>query len=349
MKSISFAYMVLLLAVMACGTGGNKTASGDAVDEAWVLAAPAGFIVDTVSIDTLSVTNPFMTYDAGSGMYHLVADGGHMWLSSDLRLWTGPYNVILPDSSSWIAGASSVYSPEIHKHGGRYYYMASFERADAMVSGCDGKPFSRRSCSTLVADKITGPYRSTDATASLLDVRERAMHPTFCTDEYGVGYMIYNHDASQNGDGTVQIVRLTEDFGRRMGEAYVMFQASMLSWSRSMVNGEASFSPVMESPDLFITEGGRMGIMFTSRIGEEKAIGVAYSETGHLDGPWVMEPAPLMSGNVGNANMFHDYDGTLVLVAHKDTVIAGVERTVLQLFKMDSQFEKLQVKGNYKF
>jgi hypothetical protein len=116
-----------------------------------------------------------------------------------------------------------------------------------------------------------------------------------------------------------------------------------------MVNGEASFSPVMESPDLFITEGGRMGIMFTSRIGEEKAIGVAYSETGHLDGPWVMEPAPLMNCNVGNANMFHDYDGTLVLVAHKDTVIAGVERTVLQLFKMDSQFEKLQVKGNYKF
>ena len=198
MKSISFAYMVLLLAVMACGTGGNKTASGDAVDEAWVLAAPAGFIVDTVSIDTLSVTNPFMTYDAGSGMYHLVADGGHMWLSSDLRLWTGPYNIILPDSSSWIAGASSVYSPEIHKHGGRYYYMASFERADAMASGSDGKPFPRRSCSTLVADKITvvtKPYGTDEA---------------YIWESEGVsGYSIGN--STKNGYGTEICLHLKPD------------------------------------------------------------------------------------------------------------------------------------------
>jgi hypothetical protein len=46
-----------------------------------------------------------------------------------------------------------------------------------------------------------------------------------------------------------------------------------------------------------------MGILFTSYIGDEKAIGVAYTMTGEYgyNGPWVVEPRPLLTGNVGSA------------------------------------------------
>ena len=348
MKNILQVYMFVLLALASCGVGGNKGASNDVANE-WVPTVPDGAMADTVSIDTMSVENPFITYDRESNMYYMVADGGYMWMSKNMHLWHGPYNVLMQNPSVWTNKATAVFSPEIHRFNGKFYYMASFERADTLVAGTDGVPFPRRSCIALVSDKLTGPYMTIDVAGNLLDEREKAIHPTFCTDDYGAGYMIYNHDASQNGDGTVQIVRFTEDLGRRMGEAYVMFTASRNSWSRAADGDKETFSPIMEAPYLFMTEGGRMGILFTTYIGEEKALGVAYTESGHLDGPWVIEPQPFMTGNVGGAMMFTDYDGTRVMVVQKDTVIDGVEKHLPRLFKMETQFEKLQIKGYYKF
>ena len=348
MKSRALTYLLLLLMLASCGMGGKNASSADAVVDAWVLSAPSGMSVDTMDIDDMDIKNPFILYNNESDMYCMVADGGYMWLSKNLRMWEGPYSVLMQDSASWIGESPVVTSPEIHKHGGKYYYMATFERTDTMVMGTDGKLFARCSCVALVADDVTGPYRTIDVNSNLLDVSEKAQHPTYCTDEYGVGYMIYNHDACQNGDGTVQIVRFTDDFGRRMGEAYVMFTASQNTWSRTS-GGKDTFSPVIESPYLFITDEGGIGILFTTYMGAEKALGVAYSETGHLNGPWVIEPEPLVTGNVGGAMMFTDYDGTLVMVAQKDTIMDGAQKSMTRFYKMDSQFEKLQIKGYYKF
>ena len=94
-----------------------------------------------------------------------------------------------------------------------------------------------------------------------------------------------------------------------------------------------------------------MGILFTSYIGGEKAIGVAYTQTGEYgyNGPWIVEPEPLLTGNVGSASIFRDYDGTMVLAVSKDTVIDGVVKSVPQLYKLDMQFDKLKIEGHYKF
>ena len=341
-------YIVLLLLLVSCGTGGRRNVVGDDAC-GWVPGTPAGILADTVAIDTMGVSNPFITYDDASDMYYMLADGGYMWMSRNMRLWHGPYDVMMQDTASWIGKAPDVYSPEIHSYNGRYYYMATFERSDTLVSGTDGKPFPRTSCTVHVADRITGPYMTIDAGRSLLDVHEKALHPTFCTDEYGAGYMIYCHDASQNGDGTVQIVLFSDDLGHRLGDAYIMFTASMNDWSGIVVDGKNVFSPVMEAPFHFVTDGGMVGLLFTTYVAGEKAIGVAYSETGHLDGPWNIEPEPLIKGNVGGASMFRDYDGTLVMTIQKDTIINGKEMSVPRLLKMESQFEKLQIKGYYKF
>ena len=56
-----------------------------------------------------------------------------------------------------------------------------------------------------------------------------------------------------------------------------------------------------------------------------------------------------MRGNVGGASLFNDYDGTLVMVLHKDTVIAGNNIKVPKFVKMDSQFDKLKNRGYYNF
>ena len=339
----------LFLAFMLASCGGNE--KGGVQGDGWTFAPPAGMVLDTVSMDNMEMKNPFIRYEREDDCYYMVGDGGYMWVSGDLRSWVGPYDVLDQDTASWIGAEPVITSPEIHKFAGKYYYMATFERPDVMLQGADGRPFARRSCVALVADDVRGPYRTIDGGSSLLVENEMAAHPTFGVDPLGASYMIYTHQGEQNGNGTVQIVRFSDDLGCRVGEAYIMFSAVENIWSGDVVDGERRFSPVMEAPFLFITDEGEMGILFTSYIGGEKAIGVAYTMTGEYgyNGPWVVEPQPLLTGNVGSASIFTDYDGTKVLVVNKDTVVDGVVKSVPQLFKLDMQFDKLKIEGHYKF
>lgn len=340
-------YLFWAFMLVACG-GNEKSA---VQSDGWAFAPPAGVALDTISMDDMELGNPFIRYERGDDCYYMVGDGGYMWVSGDLRSWVGPYDVLDQDTASWIGVAPVITSPEIHKFGGKFYYMATFERPDVVVPDADGRPFARRSCVALVADDIRGPYRTIDSNSSLLVESEMAAHPTFGIDYLNASYMIYTHQGEQNGDGTVQIIRFSDDLGRRVGEAYIMFSAAKNVWSGSVVDGERRFSPVMEAPFLFITDEKEMGILFTSYIGDEKAIGVAYTKTGEYgyNGPWVVEPQPLLTGNVGSASIFTDYDGTKVLVVGKETVVDGVVKCVPQLFKLDMQFDKLKIEGHYKF
>ena len=326
-----FTYFSMLFLLSACSVG-DKNVANSCI---WEMQPVFG-VCDTVNIDTMNIKNPFIVYDRKADMYYMTGDEGLVWKSKELHLWIGPYNVLVHDTASWLGTSPVITSPEIHKFANKYYYMATFETAEHC------------SCETLVADSITGPYKTIDSRNYLLDVDEIAVNPTFCSDEFKNGYMIYNHSGEQNGNGTVQIVLFAKDFERRLGEAYVMFSASKIAWSHKNVNGERQFSPVLESPYLFYSGDEGLGILFTAYNGDDKAIGVAYSETGTLNGPWVVEEEPLLRG-FDSVAMFDDYDGTLVMVASKDTVINGVEKTVPKLIKTDSQFEKLKIKGYYKF
>lgn len=343
-------YILAVSFMLSCG--GEKKAESPApaevqsvVDEVYVPTTPDGKPAVQCCIDTMDIKNPYIYYDKPTDSYYMTGDGGHIWVSKGLKVWEGPYVALAQDAASWVGASPVVTAPEIHKYNNRYYYMASFAREGLFVEGTDGQPFVRQSCTTLVADNITGPYKTVDSNANLLDEREMASHPTFCTDELGVGYMIYDHLAKQNGDGTVQIVRLTEDLGRRMGEAYVMFTASQNSWSK---NVKGTFSQEMEAPYLFLTDTGCMGILFTTMMGTEPAVGVAYSSTGTLNGPWEIESEPLLKG-VASSSIFKDYDGTPVMVVQKDTIIGGKDISVPRLLKLETQFDKLQIKGYYKF
>ena len=347
MRNSFVIYLFFALILASCGGNGKSGVHGDG----WCFAPPAGVALDTVSMDDMDMKNPFIRYEYDDNCYYMVGDGGYMWVSADLRSWVGPYDVLDQDTASWIGAEPVITSPEIHRFAGKYYYMATFERPDVMASDADGRPFARRSCVALVADDIRGPYRTIDSGSSLLVESEMAAHPTFGVDHLGASYMIYTHQGEQNGDGTVQIIRFSDNLGRRVGEAYIMFSASKNVWSGNVVDGERRFSPVMEAPFLFVTDEKEMGMLFTSYIGDEKAIGVAYTQTGEYgyNGPWEIEPQPLLTGGVGSASIFADYDGTKVLVVGKDTVVDGVAKSVPQLFKLDMQFDKLKVEGHYKF
>lgn len=315
------------------------------------LRAPAGVAVAQVAIDTMDLANPFVIYDGAKDIYYMTGDGGYLWRSTDMRVWEGPFDVLRPSQASLVGTGAVVASPEIHKYKGRYYYMATFVQPEVVIDTVAGKPVLRTSCEIFASDSITGPYEQLTAEKPLLAPDYMAVHPTFCEDELNVGYLIYNNAAEQSGNATVQIIRLGRNLDVQVGEPYVMFSASQNVWSSAVAeNGEKSYSPVMRAPFMFDTRGGELGILFDTAIDGASAIGVAYTEKGHgLNGPWHIEPQPLLTGNVGGPMLFKDYDGTLVMALHKDTVVGGVKKSVPQFMKMDSQFDKLKVKGHYKF
>ena len=337
MKKVSAICFLSALLLAACG-GGKGSEGVQQGCEAWQFAPPAGSVLDTVVIDTMDVKNPFICYERLDDHYYMVADGGYLWQSKDLYNWVGPYDVLLPDSASWAGKAPLITSPEIHRYKGKYYYLATVEAQGT----------ARCSCVALVAENIKCPYRTIDAKSSLLALEEIAAHPTFGIDYLNAAYMIYAREGDKGEGSAMQIIRFSDDLGRRVGEPYEMFTASQCEW-RSGTDGNSL--PMIEAPCLFATDEEGFGILFTTYIDGKKALGVAYSETElyGYNGPWNVEPQPLLRDGVSSASIFADYDGTMVLAVAKDTVIGGVEKCFPRLFKLDMQFEKLMIKGHYKF
>ena len=343
MKNIYIILFAVCAFVISCGTGTRKAGEQG-------LSAVDGIPVHTVSIDTMELRDPFIFFDKEARVYYMTGTGGYVWTSDNLRQWTGPYNVLQLDTTMWMGSKPTIWAPEIHKFKGKFYYIATFTRPDVIIDRVAGRDIPRRSCEMFVADNIQGPYKPMSTERPLLRADQPALDATFCDDEYGAGYIIYGHEWIQNWDGTVQIIRLSDDFTKQLGEPFVMFTASQNVWSSGVDSlGNKSFSPVMDAPFLFDTEGGSLGILFSTYIDDEYSVGVAYSTMYGLNGPWEIEPEPLLRGNHGHPMLFKDFDGTLVMAVHQDTVMNNRRTSVPRLIEVDDQFEKLKVKGYYNF
>lgn len=337
MKRHLLTYIAALL-LAACGNNNVEN---------WELRTPDGSDARIVSIDTMEMSNPFIIFDKSRLTYYMTGDGGYVWKSRDLHKWNGPYNVLSLDTLEWMGAHPQITAPEIHKYNDKYYYVATFTRPDVTIDNVDGNDVPRRSCQLLVADSIEGPYKPIPAEMPLLRADQASRGATFITDEYDSGYLIYSHDWIQSREGTTQIILMTKELSRQIGEPYIMFQASQNPWSKE--EGDEP-SPIMDGPWLFDTEERELGMLFTTEIDGKGALGVAYSEKDHgLNGPWHIMPNPLLTGGYGQAMLFNDFDGSLVMVLHKDTVINGKRKNIPQLIEVDNQFAQLKIKGKYNF
>ena len=333
--------LIYLLAVLSISSCKQQ-------DEAdWTLTTPDGLPARIVSVDTMDLRNPFISLDWDNLTYYMTGDGGYIWKSKNLREWQGPYNALMLDEKQWMGTSPQITAPEIHRFNKKYYYVATFTRDDVAIDTVGTTLIPRRSCQLLQSDNIYGPYKAIETQAKpLLSAEEASRGATFTYDAYGVGYIIYSHDWVQNRVGTTQIIRLSDDCTKQVGDPYIMFDADKKGWNKSNI----SPSPIMDGPFIFDTEEGSLGIMFATEIDGEGALRVAYSKEGcGLNGPWTVEKEPLLTGGYGQATIFKDFDGTLVLVLHKKSIIGGETRYIPQFLELDNQYKKLKIKGKYNY
>ena len=241
-----------------------------------------------------------------------------------------------------------IWAAELHEYKGKYYYFATFTNSDVIIDRYRGNDIPRRASHVLVSDAPGGPYMM-KGDATYLPADKPTLDGTFWVDSDGKPYMVYCYEWLQNFDGTIEKIELKPDLSGSVGEGKLMFRASSCPWSReSTRDGSVKPNMVTDGPYLFRTGTGRLGMIWTSWIGDVYTQGVAYSESGTLDGPWVHEKNPITPPNFGHGMLFRTLDGKWLMSVHSHKNINGHYLRIPHLFEVDLSGDKLEVGKEYR-
>jgi beta-xylosidase len=241
-----------------------------------------------------------------------------------------------------------IWAAEIHKYNGKYYYFATFTNHKKIIGEYRGIALERRACHVLVSDRAEGPYVP-QGDSIYLPANKLTLDGTFWVDTDGKPYMVFCGEWLQNWNGTIEKIRLKDDLSGTVGESEVLFRAFDSPWSREVVDGDTIANKVTDGPWLFRTKTGRLGMLWTSWVYNVYTQGVAYSESGTLDGPWVQETEPITPPNYGHGMLFRDFEGRLLMSVHSHQEINGRYHRVPHLFEIDDSGDRIKVVREFNF
>lgn len=300
-----------------------------------------------VPLDSIALSDPFILADHNTNMYYMTGTGGMLWKSKDLKLWDGPLKVINTDPKSWMGPRPMIWAAEIHQFRGKYYYFATFTNQSVRIDTVKGNIIERRASHVLVSDKPDGPYVPM-ADSTYLPADKPTLDGTFWVDCDGKPYMVYCYEWLQNWNGTIEKIELKPDLSGSVGEGKVLFRAFDSPWSREKdENGNDIPNKVTDGPFLFHTSTGRLGMLWTSWIYTAYTQGVAYSESGTLDGPWIQEKEPISPPDYGHGMLFRTLNGKPLMAVHSHKNVNGRFRRIPHLFEVDLSGDKLVVGKPY--
>jgi hypothetical protein len=88
-------------------------------------------------------------------------------------------------------------------------------------------------------------------------------------------------------------------------------------------------------------------MIWTSWAFSDYVQGVAYSESGRLDGPWVHQEELITPPNFGHGMMFRTFEGKLLMAAHSHRSENGRYIRIPHLFEVDDSGDRIVVSGPY--
>lgn len=300
-----------------------------------------GFRVDCPR-DSIRLSDPCILADEDTQMYYMTGTGGRLWVSDNLDRWTGPYRFIEPDTASWMGATPEIWAAELHRYKDKYYCLATFTNNDIFTGRFKDMDLPRRASHVLVSDVPWGPYRPV-SDADYLPADRPTLDGTLWVDRDGAPYMVYCGEWISNWDGTMEQVRLKDDLSGSVGTGTIMFRASESPWSREKLGGRVVPNRVTDGPWLFRTDTGRLGMIWTSWVYDVYTQGVAYSESGTLDGPWTQEPEPITPPDYGHGMLFRDLSGRWLMSVHSHRNENGRYIRIPQIFEVDLSGDRLKV------
>ncbi|MBN2637312.1 MAG: family 43 glycosylhydrolase [Prolixibacteraceae bacterium] len=305
--------------------------------------------IRTIAFDDISMSDPFIYPHQETKTYYLTGTGGRLYKSKDLKMWEGPYSVI-DVSGTWMEG-NFVAAGEISKYGDKYYYAGTWSDRTNLIENVPRRyNVPTNQTQLLVSDSPEGPY------TPLVKDHDFCLGPEdwdiidgTLYEENDTMYMVIVHEWTQLIDGTMAYMPLSKDLTHRTAEPTTIFRASEAPWSKEMNSiGEATFGLKMpgwvtDGPQMFRTQTGKLGMLWSSWGINRYAQGVAYSESGSIKGPWLQEEEPLKGDNSGHGMLFTTFEGKRLMVIHHD---AGNGRKP-QFYEVDDSGDKLILGERY--
>ncbi len=297
---------------------------------------------ENIPLDSIRLSDPAILADKETKMYYMTGTGGRLWKSKDLKYWKGPYQVVEIDTNSWMGPKPMIWAAELHKYRDKYYYFATFTNEKIKIDTVGEHIIPRRASHVLVSNAPDGPYvPMKDAT--YLPPENPTLDGTLWVEDE-TPYMIYCGEWLQNGNGTMSKIQLKPDLSGSVGVRDTLFRAFDAPWSRELNSvGDTIPSKVTDGPWLFKTKTGKLGMLWTSWVHDVYTQGIAYSENGTLDGPWVQEKEPITPPNFGHGMLFRTLEGKLLMSVHSHRSIDGRYFRYPNLFEVDDSGDKLVV------
>ena len=299
---------------------------------------------ENVPRDSIYLSDPAILADTVTSTYYMTGTGGLLWKSKDLDYWSGPYVVAETDTASWMGKRPMIWAAELHPYNGKYYYFATFTNPrEIILTNQEGVDVPRRASHILVADKVEGPYHPVGQENYLPEFRP-TLDGTFWIEEDGKPYMVFCGEWLYDNDGTMEVIELKPDLSGSIGEPSLLFKASDSPWSKDQdKDGKIKPNRVTDGPYLFRTGSGRLGMIWTSWVFSDYTMGVAYSESGRIEGPWIQETEPIMPPNYGHGMIFEDFTGRTLLSLHSHIDNNGRYIRRPTLWEIDLTGDKLKV------
>jgi len=306
--------------------------------------------IQTVSLDSISMSDPYIYPDKESRTYYLTGTGGRLYKSKDLKMWTGPYPII-DLTGTWMDG-HWVAAAEIHHIGNKYYLAGTWSDHGHLIEYVPRRyNVPRNQTQLLVADTPDGPYKPLVADHEFClgpedwDIIDGTLYQ-----EHDTTYLVFVHEWTQLIDGTMAYMPLSKDLTHRTAEPTTIFRASEAPWAKEMNSiGEATFGMKMpgwvtDGPEMFRTQTGKLGMLWSSWGVHRYAQGVAYSESGSIKGPWVQEKEALKEDNSGHGMIFTTFEGKRLFIVHHAEE-KGPRKP--QLYEIDDSGDKLVLGPRY--
>lgn len=330
----------------------NGTATANAVRSPRVSASVRETReITTSTLDEMNMSDPYIFADKATKTYYLTGSGGCIYKSKDLKNWTGPYGAY-DVTGTWMEGVNFVAAAEIHQVNGKYYYAASFGDRKELVDVVPRRyNVYRHQTMILESDKVDGPYKlknpdpNYDYLPHSWDIIDGSIWY-----ENGTPYFVFVHEWMQTFDGTMEYVKLSPDLSKTISEPVMLFRGSEAPWALEMVgNGEMTYGLklpgwVTDGPEVFRTKTGKLGMLWSSWGAHRYVQGVAYSESGTIDGPWIQEKQGFKDDNSGHGMLFTTFEGKRLLSIHHSE---GDGPRKPQLYEIDDSGDKLVLGARY--
>ena len=133
-------------------------------------------------------------------------------------------------------------------------------------------------------------------------------------------YLIFSHSFEDSPSGDMCLIPLDPTLQKTAGEPKLLFEAAEAKWAHPVPFAKIEFG--MDG-DVYFTDGPCVFraenelYMFWSSWGTNGyAVGVAKSETGNVNGPWIQQETPVFPENGGHGMVFHDKEENLQFVLH---------------------------------